>query len=72
MFPLNSLGILTQKPLQEPSQWISCTHTVEAAAAQLGQPGCKRKRDGDDNNVAIGGRFTIEVVLCSLFYDTRS
>lgn len=72
MFPLNSFGILVQKPLQEPSQSISCTHSVEAVAAQWGPRGCKRKRDGDNKNAAIGGPFTIEVVACSLFYDTRS
>lgn len=65
MFALNSLEVPAQKTLQEPSQSISCSHAVEATAALPGQRGCKRKRDGDDKIVAIGGPFTIEVVPCS-------
>lgn len=65
MLPWKSLGILDQKAPQEPSESNLLTHTLGATATQPGQQGCKRKRDGDDQDIAIGGPFTIEVVSCS-------
>ena len=65
MLASSSLIVAAHKALGEPSQPAFQRLTEDGVASQLGQRGCKRKRN-DYGQVSSGMPFTIQVAPCLL------